>query len=479
MSSTADILGARRILAVSNREPYTRHVSEDGQVEFELRAGGLVTALTPVMRSSSGVWIAGDSDGEARRDEVPHEGPQFLLRQVPLSEEDVESYYRGFANRALWPLCHYFIDACHFAESQFASYQDVNQRFAEAVVAEEGDADLVWVHDYHFMLLPKLVRERSRRRNPIAYFHHIPFPPEAVFRVLPWRREILVGLLGADFIGFHTEIYVKNFLESCAGILQADVDLASGRVRWDNRSIDVSAYPIGIETAEFEQMAGAQGTTERSEIIRRNIGAEKIVLGVDRLDYSKGILQRLYAIERLFELHPEFRGKVSFVQVAVPSRTAVKEYEELKRGVDETVGRINGRFSNSGWTPVIYLYRGLPREELVAYYRAADVCLITPLRDGMNLVAKEYVACKTDDDGVLILSEFAGASAELDTALLVNPYSIQDMAVALQWALTMEAGERQRRMKQMRDHVREYDVHKWLESIVSGSLRSGSEAKVK
>lgn len=473
MTSTADILGARRIVAVSNREPYTRRVDDSGHVEFELRAGGLVTALAPVMRSSRGIWIAWEPEGEDRRDEVPSEGPQFILRQVPLSADDIKDYYRGFANRALWPLCHYFVDSCHFDESEYETYFDVNQRFAEAVVTEENDEDLIWVHDYHFMLLPKLVRERSRKNNPIAYFHHIPFPPEQVFRVLPWRREILNGLLGADFLGFHTDTYVKNFLESCAGVLKADVDLVSGRVRWDNRSVDVSAYPIGIETDQFEDMAKADATRQRSEAIRKNVGAEKFVLGVDRLDYSKGILQRLYAVERLFDLYPDFRGRVSFVQIAVPSRTAVKEYEDLKRNVDETVGRINGRFSNSGWTPIIYLYRGLPREELVAYYRAADVALITPLRDGMNLVAKEYVACKTDDDGVLVLSEFAGASSELETALHVNPYSIQDMAIALQWALTMEEGERKRRMKAMREHVREWDVHRWLRSIVSRSINPG------
>jgi trehalose 6-phosphate synthase len=472
-ASIHDILGSRRVLTVSNREPYAVSLGDDGELSFTERAGGLVTALIPVMRSCRGVWIAWDPEGQGRRTEVPTEGPSFTMHQVPLSADDVELYYQGFSNRALWPLCHYFVDRCHFDEHQWLSYQDVNQRFAEAVIEEESDDDLIWVHDYHFCLLPRMIRERSRRTNPIAFFHHIPFPAEQVFRILPWRREVLLGMLGCDLVGFHTETYVRNFLDACAGVLGADVDRGSGRVRWENRSIEVRAYPIGIDTSEFISIAEGPRCEERFPKLRDNVGAEKIILGVDRLDYSKGILQRLYAIERLFEKYEHFRGKVTFIQIAVPSRTEVKEYERLKRSVDETVGRVNGRFSDSGWAPVIYIYRGLPREQLVAYYRASDIALITPLRDGMNLVAKEFVACHVEDDGVLVLSEFAGAASELHSALLVNPYSIPDMAVALEWALTMAPEERQRRMKTMRERVIRYDIRAWLHSMIEDALDIG------
>lgn len=470
-----DLLGRRRVLTVSNREPYIRKQGPDGEVQYEIRAGGLVTALTPVMRSCGGVWIAWEPDGEPRREQVPEAGPTFTLRQVPLSQEDVEQYYQGFANQALWPLCHYFVDRCHFDEHQWAAYHDVNQRFAEAVVDEEGPEDLIWIHDYHFCLAPKMVRDRSRNRNPIAFFLHIPFPSQQVYRILPWRREVLMGMLGADFIGFHTPGYVKNFLDSCHQILGADVDHASGRVRWEGRNIDVSPYPIGIDTTSFETMAESDELIESVPQIRSHVGAEKIILGVDRLDYSKGILERLLAVERLFDQYPHFRRRVTFIQVAVPSRTQVTEYERLKRSVDETVGRINGKYSDARWAPIIYIYRGLPRPELVSYFKAADVALVTPLRDGMNLVAKEYVASHTDDDGVLILSEFAGAGDEMkDGAVLVNPYSIMEIVTAMEWALTMAPEERSRRMKIMRDVVRKHDINYWLTSIVSRTLETSS-----
>ena len=474
-----DLLGRRRVLTVSNREPYVRKEGPDGEPQYEIRAGGLVTALTPVMRSCGGVWIAwepdSEPDAEHRREQVPEEGPRFTLRQVPLSQTDVEQYYQGFANQALWPLCHYFVDRCHFDENEWSAYHDVNQRFADAVVDEEGDEDLIWIHDYHFCLAPKLIRERSRQRNPIAFFLHIPFPSQQVYRILPWRREVLMGMLGSDFIGFHTPGYVHNFLNACQAILGADVDYASGRFRWEGRNIDVSPYPIGIDTASFEEMANTEEVETSVPRLRSHVGVEKIVLGVDRLDYSKGILQRLFAVERLFDNYPQFRRKVTFIQVAVPSRTNVTEYEKLKREVDETIGRINGKYSDARWAPIIYIYRGLPRSELVSYFKAADVALITPLRDGMNLVAKEYVATHTDDDGVLVLSEFAGAGDEMkDGAVLVNPYSVQDMVTALEWALTMSPEERSRRMKLMREVVKKHDINYWLTSIVARTLEMSS-----
>ena len=467
------LLNGRRLITVSNREPYVRKRSADGTERYEARAGGLVTALTPVMRRSGGVWVAWDEQGERRRVQVPDRGPKFTLRQVPLTTSEVRQYYHGFANRALWPLCHYFVGRCHFDEAEWNAYMRVNQRFAEAVVEEASERDIVWVHDYHFCLAPRMIRERQRAGGPIAYFLHIPFPAEAVFRVLPWRREILEGLLGSDVVGFHTQDYAKNFLECCASILGADVDVPAGRLRWEGRQVRVGVYPIGIEFSEFEDIAKKPEVEATVARIRANLGAEKVVLGVDRLDYTKGILERLNGIGRLFERHPQYRGKVTFVQIAVPSRTNVKEYHELKRLVDETIGRINGQFSHSGWAPIVYIYRGLERHDVVAYYRAADVALITPLRDGMNLVAKEYAASRVDDDGVLVLSELAGAGRDLgEGAVLVNPYSLEDVTCALDWALTMDREERRRRMRLLREQVQQTDIHAWLASILSDVLGS-------
>lgn len=473
-------------MLVSNREPYIRPsgglggLGGDGgeRPRLQRRTGGLVTALEPVMRSCKGVWVAWDTDGGPNskvRTQVPDEPPQFTLSQVGLSDAEVRGYYHGFANRALWPLCHYFVDRCHFDAADWAAYSKVNARFADAAAAEARRDDLVWIHDYHFCLAPRLVRERRTLGGPIAFFLHIPFPAQEIFRVIPWRRELLTGLLGADLVGFHTNGYVANFLRACEQIVGADVDFATGEIRWQGRVVRAAAFPIGIDVAAFEQLATTEECKERCARIRSNIGGEKIVLGVDRLDYSKGIIERLHAIERLFDRHPAHRGKVTFVQIAVPSRGSVKDYADLKRRIDETVGRINGKLSDTGWSPILYIYRALTREDLVAYYRAADVALVTPLRDGMNLVAKEYCAAHTDEDGVLVLSEFAGAAERLsDAAIVVNPFGVDDVSAALDWALTMKTDERKRRMQLLRRGVAETDIHRWLDDILSAAMPATS-----
>lgn len=464
-----------RLVLLSNREPFTKKKAKDGEERWIQKPGGLVSALTPVMTRSDGVWIAwAPESGETTRVLVPGgDAPSLMLRSVPLSQSEVRRYYQGFANRALWPLCHYLLDRCDFQEQDWETYRRVNARFADAVAEESREGDLVWIQDYHFCLAPKMVRERRRDGGPIAYFHHVPFPAAQVFRVLPWREDVLEGLLGADLVGFHTRNYANNFVTSCADILGAQVDEAAGQVLYHGRSTQVGWFPIGIDVKAHEELARSEAVEARVAEIGKKVSGEKIILGVDRLDYTKGILERLYAFERLLERNPSYRGKVSLVQIAVPSRTAVEDYQTLKRRVDETVGRINGQYSRLGWTPVSYQYRGLPKEELVAQYRAADVALVTPLRDGMNLVAKEYVACRIHDDGVLVLSEFTGASEDLGRdSVLVNPYNINDVANALDFALKMDPEEQRTRMRRLRTRVAMRDIDWWLDESLRAAQAS-------
>jgi len=467
------LLGDRRLLLVSNREPYVRKRTGDGVV-FERTTGGLVTALDPVMRGSGGVWVAWQPEGDPSlepRYRVPAEGPQFTLRQVPLTQREVARYYYGFANRALWPLCHYFVDRCRFDEEEWRQYERINERFADVVVEESSPGDVVWVHDYHFCLLPQKIRERRRGGGPLAFFLHIPFPAEEVFRILPWRRQVLAGLLGADLVGFHTSEYAGDFLGCCQRLLGAEVDHLRQVVRWEGREVRVGAFPIGIDVEEFRQAAASPEAVGRAARIRQGLGGAQLVLGVDRLDYSKGILERLHAVDRLLDEQPELRRRIVFLQLAVPSRTQVREYRELKKRVDEMVGRVNGRHGTANWQPVRYLYRGVPREELVAYYCAADVCLVNPLRDGMNLVAMEYVACQSEGNGSLVLSELAGAAHLLgDDALLVNPFAIAETAEALGEALRMHPEERRRRMARLFARVAACDVHHWLAGVLAAAM---------
>ncbi len=473
-SEGSDDLGGRRLILVSNREPYSRRELADGQVEFERTTGGLVTALDPVMRRCGGVWLAWDPGGdpeEKHRFEVPDHGPTFTLRQVPLTEEEVRRYYFGFANGAMWPLCHYFIDRCHFDDIEWNDYVAVNERFAEAVAQEAGEDDLIWVHDYHFCLLPEMIRAR-RGGGPIAFFLHIPFPAEEVFRILPWRERVLEGLLGADLVGVHTRSYAIEFLGCCERLLGAEVDYQDSVVHWQGRRVKVAAFPIGIEVEEIERIAASPESKENASRIRESLATEKVVIGVDRLDYSKGIPERLAAFDRLLETHPEYRGRITFVQIAVPSRTDVEEYQQLKRTIDELVGRINGRYGDAGWQPVHYLYRALGRRDLVAHFLAADVAMVTPLRDGMNLVAKEYCAARIDEDGVLLLSEFTGAAEGLgDGAVLVNPFSVDGTARALKRALELPSEERSEGMRRMRRHVSETHIDAWLGEILVAATK--------
>jgi trehalose 6-phosphate synthase/phosphatase len=468
---------ARALVVVSNRLPY-RAEDDAGAPALTRSPGGLVAALEPALVARGGVWVGwdGTADDPAKVGERPAvSGPGGVrYRAVGLTAHEIAQYYAGFANRTLWPLFHYSVDRTRIDGAAWQAYERVNERFARVAWAESAGEALIWVHDYQLLRVPHYLR-KLRPRGRIAFFLHIPFPASDVFRILPWSRSLLRGMLACDLVVFHVPSYVQHFLACAERLLGCEVDRAGGVVRFEGHTVVVRAIPISIDVGRIEEMAQAAGEVRRRR--RRPRIAE--VLGVDRLDYTKGIHERLLAVERLFERWPALRRHVRFTQVMVPSRQRVAEYATLKREIDEAVGRINGRFAEEGWSPVRYLVRSLPPEELVPLYRRSDVALVTPLRDGMNLVAKEYVAAQLENDGVLVLSELAGAADELQEALLVNPFDIEAVAEALHRALTMPEDERRARMSALRDRVRTNDVHAWVRRFLAeaeGAWESARQA---
>jgi len=456
---------ARPLIVASNRLPFTLQRSRSG-LERVPSPGGLVSALEPVLRARGGTWV-GWPGIALEPDEVCDAGDEpYRVRPVELSETEIARYYHGFSNRTLWPLFHSMAGHARFDRLDYQSYERVNARFAAATVEEAGDAGLVWIHDYQLMLAPQGIREQLKDAR-LAFFLHIPFPPYDIFRLLPWDRELLRGILGCDLIGFHVRGYALNFLDCVERRLGARVDREHMLIEHGDRVVEVGAFPIGIEFELFDELAR---TAERPE--RPGRSSIATVLGVDRLDYTKGIPERIAAFERLLELHPEHRERVVLLQVAVPSRSQVAEYRALKREIDELVGQVNGRFATDTWSPIRYLYRSLPHERLAGIYRDADVGLVTPLRDGMNLVAKEFVASQVDDPGVLILSSLAGAAETMRESLLVNPYDIDRTAEAIHRALTMDGTERRSRMAALRRREKRDDVHNWVRSFLDRAATS-------
>ncbi len=451
----------RPILVVSNRLPVTVTRGPRG-LETRHSPGGLVSALDPVLRKRGGTWV-GWPGIELRRGEMLSKASDpYQIRPVPLTESEIAGYYHGFSNRTLWPLFHSFPGRTRFSRREWESYERVNARFGETTLRESAGVDLVWIHDYQLMLTPAFVRE-SMRDTRIGFFLHIPFPPYDLFRLLPWDRELLLGLLACDLIGFHVEGYATNFLDCAERLLGARVDRRSLLVEHGDRTVQVGAFPLGIDFQLFESRARTAPSPPPTR-------PERVVLGVDRLDYTKGIPERIMAFQRLLELHPEHREKVVLLQLAVPSRSQVSEYRHLKREIDELVGRVNGRFATAGWSPIQYLYRSVPPERLAGLYRDADLALVTPLRDGMNLVAKEFVASQVDRPGVLVLSRLAGAAETMHEAILVNPYNVDGTAEALHRALTMDEAERRSRMTALRRRERRYNLDVWLKGFMDAAL---------
>ena len=454
-----------RLLIVANRLPVTVQI-RDGEVEVERSSGGLATGLQRPHEQSDGLWIgwSGAPDELSPEQQVSLDAKLAgdRLVAVPLTEDQVTRYYEGYSNGVLWPLFHYLLDQMPLQVSDWDAYVEVNERFAEVVAGQYRPDDVIWVHDYQLLLVPGLLRQRLPDAR-IGFFLHIPFPSEELFRTLPARDRLLEGMLGADLIGFHTPAYLRHFAISLTDILGLTVDI--DRVQLPGREVRLGVFPMGIDSAAFQEIAADPAVEAEAQALRGD-GSVRILVGVDRLDYTKGIPRRLLAYERMLQNHPELRERVRLVQVAVPSRTGVEAYQEFRSLVDELVGRINGAFGTPRWVPVHYIFRGLSPTDLVAIYRAADVMLVTPLRDGMNLVAKEFIASRTDGDGVLVLSEFAGAAWELPEALQVNPYDTDGTGDVFYRALEMEPEERRARMAPLRARVETYDVHRWVASFL-------------
>ncbi|MCE5203580.1 MAG: bifunctional alpha,alpha-trehalose-phosphate synthase (UDP-forming)/trehalose-phosphatase [Actinomycetia bacterium] len=465
---------AHRLIIVSNRLPVSVERGPDGSTLFSPSVGGLATGLDSVHDAYDSHWVGwadvdiGDMTLAEVADLTRTISTEYRCTPVFLSTEDVEGYYRGFSNRTIWPLFHYFTRYAEFDSGMWEAYERVNRTFAEAVCEVARPGDVIWVQDYQLMLLPSMLRERIPDAT-IGWFLHIPFPSYEIFRILPWRREVLRGLLGADLVGFHTYDYARHFITSCTRLL--GLEEQTGRLIVDERLVVVDAFPMGIDYERYRDAARTPEAISEAEQIGLRTEDCEVVLSVDRLDYTKGIPERLRAFGAFLDRYPEWRGKVTLVCVAVPSREGVETYRQLKMEIDELVGSINGRYGTLEWTPIRYLNRSLPLETLAAMYGAAKVALVTPLRDGMNLIAKEYLAAHDGQGGVLVLSEMAGAANELGEALLVNPFDRDQIVEALREALLMDEPEARTRNALMQRRLRRYTVAKWAAEFL-GALES-------
>jgi trehalose 6-phosphate synthase len=473
-------LQGESVVMLGNREPYVHARGPDGAVRVQHPASGLVTALEPVMRACSGVWVAhgsgsADRDVVDRRDRVlvPPEEESYALRRVWLSEEEERGYYYGFSNEGLWPLCHVAYTRPVFRGADWRHYAAVNHRFADAVCEEvEGPDPIVLVQDYHFALAPRMIRERLPRAT-IATFWHIPWPNAERFGVCPWHRELLHGLLGSSVVGFHTQQHCNNFLEAVDRYLEARIDRERTSVVLGGRETLIRPYPISIDWPNRWASASPPVPDCRRDVrAELGLGPDALLgVGVDRLDYTKGIEDRLLAVERLLERFPRYRGRFTFAQLAAPSRTAIPQYRELNERVDALAARINDRFAKGTWRPIAMLRAHHEPSAVFRYMRAADLCYVSSLDDGMNLVSKEYIAAREDERGVLVLSRFTGAARELTEALLVNPYDLEEASSALATALSMPATEQAERMRALRAHVSEFNVYRWAGRMLSDAAR--------
>ncbi|HJT25537.1 MAG TPA: trehalose-6-phosphate synthase [bacterium] len=460
----------RRLIVVSNREPYT--LKKTGRTwVYQRTIGGLVSALDLVLRVTKGTWISwGGAEGYSfsggGEDQLEAAGkPPYRLASVDRSEKQVEHFYEGYANGQLWPLFHSFLERCHFNREDWSYYKLVNQKFAAAAEKLARPGDLLWIHDYQLCLVPQLVRAK-RHRQKIGFFCHIPFPPPEIFRALPQRKDILRGLLGSTVIGFQGERDRKNFLESVQALLPGEAQIRSDTIYVADHDCRVIACPIGIDFLFYKSLAESHAAEVKARELKKEINCRFIGLGVDRQDYSKGIHQRLLAVERFLEKHPAYRKHLVFLQIMVPSRAHLPEYQALKSDIELAVGRINGKFQDRTWSPILYYYHGFTPNELAAFYRLADFALVTPLKDGMNLVAKEYAACSVKNSGSLILSEFTGSAEQLKEAWLVNPHDIEGVADTIYRVLTEPKPEVEQRMAALRQGIRQQDIHWWVQTFL-------------
>ncbi|MCW4467715.1 bifunctional alpha,alpha-trehalose-phosphate synthase (UDP-forming)/trehalose-phosphatase [Flavobacterium sp. MFBS3-15] len=466
-----------KTIIVSNRLPIDLQLNNN-ELQVKASVGGLATGMKSVHAEGNGIWIgwAGLTEeqiGPGLAESVDSALSNEKCVRVPLTAQDIENYYYGFSNKALWPLFHYFQAYTEFELADWESYREVNQKFADVVLRHANEGDTVWVHDYQLLLLPKLLREK-RPDLIVGFFLHIPFPSYELFRTCPWRDELLHGMLGADLIGFHTYDYVRHFLSSASRL--AGLEIRINEITYGERVIKADFFPMGIDYNRFQEAANRHYSRKgesKSDLMRSieqhhsfNNDA-RLVLSIDRMDYTKGIPNRILAFEYFLNKYPKYKEKVRLVMLAVPSRENVPQYQKLKRETDELVGRINGKFATVNWTPIWYFYRSMPFENLIDLYVSSHVAMITPIRDGMNLVAKEYVATRTEGTGVLILSEMAGAAKEMHDALLVNPNNFEQIANTLNYALEMPAEEQKLRLKSLQERLSRYNVERWADAFLT------------
>lgn len=472
---------AKRLVIVSNRLPILCHKDAKGDWIVEPSSGGLVTALHPVFKNRGGMWIGwpGTTDVPVSELEILLQSAQGLgYRFIPVSltQEERDHFYLGFSNEIIWPLFHDLQSRCRFDPVFFCAYEAVNKKFTHVISDHLQEDDLIWVQDYHLMGLAKELKTAGFK-NKMAFFLHIPFPPLDIFLKLPWRSEILQSLLEFDVLGFQTVRDVRNFMQCVKTLMVKKLGRGEStpgnvhRIRLGHREISIGSFPVSIDFQAFAQGAVQSKVAQLTKTLREDIPERQLIIGVDRLDYTKGVPFKLKAFETALQKYPELDRKISLIQNIVPSREDIHEYGELKNQIEQMVGEINGRYSHSGWIPIHYRFHSSDREELLAYYRMAKIAMVTPLKDGMNLVAKEYCAANVEEDGVLILSEFAGAAAELQKgALLVNPYDIEGMAEAIHQAFHMSKEEKRRRMKKMRKQIKDHNIFKWADSFLKAAI---------
>ncbi|MCB2379569.1 bifunctional alpha,alpha-trehalose-phosphate synthase (UDP-forming)/trehalose-phosphatase [Hymenobacter sp. BT635] len=450
-----------RTIIVSNRLPTKAQRTEEG-LHFTPSEGGLATGLGSIYRADGNVWVGWpgvEIEDPTEQQLVTEELRNDSMAPVFLTQEEIRDYYEGFSNELLWPTFHYFSQHAVYEQAYWDAYVTVNRKFCDAVLALAGPEDTIWVHDYQLLLLPQMLRA-ERPDASIGFFLHIPFPSQELIRVLPWRRELLEGMLGADLLGFHTYGYMRHFLSSVSQLL--GYPSQNGLIEAGQRSVLVDAFPMGVDYDKYAQVAESEEARASELLYRDALGDTRVILSIDRLDYTKGIAERLRAYERMLQLYPEWRGRVTLLMLVVPSRDQVEKYRALKVEIDELVGRINADYRTITWTPIQYFYRSFPLEQLSGLYRLAEVALVTPMRDGMNLVAKEFIASKGERPGVLILSERAGAARELSDALIINPTDTRQLAEAMHEALVMPEDEQLLRLSNMQSVVSTYNVYHWV-----------------
>jgi len=473
-------MGGRPLFTVSNREPYM-HLREGKEIRTIIPAGGLVTALDPIMKASGGTWVAhgsGEADFEVvdknNRIKVPPDEPAYYLRRVPLTKEEEDGYYYGFSNEGIWPLCHIAHIRPIFRKEDWNYYYEVNKKFAKTVLEEiEGVKEpCILVQDYHFTLLPGMIK-KARPDARVAVFWHIPWPNPETFGICPWQKEIVMGLLGADLLGFQTQFYCNNFLDTVDRTIESRINWEHFSVQKEGHMTNVKPFPISIDFSQPDKEAREAGQKPDPKIMLREMGpkAEHIGVSVDRIDYTKGMLERVKAVERFLEKYPQYVGKFSLFQLGAPSRTHIPQYHKFLSELNSEVDRINWRFKAKNWKPIVFLEKHHDHKEIRKFYKIADVCMVTSLHDGMNLVAKEFVAARDDNSGVLILSRFAGASRELKDALIINPYDIEQMADAIYFSLNMPQVEITERMTRMRQDLHDNNVYKWASNLTEELMK--------